>query len=234
PRYAKSYPACRRLRPRPIATVLHVPYTYFPDASGGTEVFVRGLAQRLEARGYPSAVAAPALQAAEYQDAGLPAHRFAIDAAQGLAHAYGAPDEVAAADFASIVARLRPRIVHLHARTSAVSELLIDIAHEAGAAVVFTYHTATVSCARGTMMLMGQQPCDGLIAARRCTTCALAAHGVGAPVAGLVAVVPGAVAQAIASWQVEIKPLSRLRIPGLLALDRQRYAQFVGKADRVV
>jgi glycosyltransferase involved in cell wall biosynthesis len=195
---------------------------------------VRGLAQRLEARGYPSAVAAPALQAAEYQDAGLPVHRFAIDAAQGLAHAYGAPDEVAAAGFASIVARLRPRIVHLHARTSAVSGLLINIAHKAGAAVIFTYHTATVSCARGTMMLMGQQPCDGFIEARRCTACVLAAHGIGAPAAGLAAVMPGAVAQALAGWQVEAKPLSRLRIPGLLALDRQRFERFVGEADHVV
>ena len=103
--------------PRPIPTVLHVPYTYFPDPSGGTEVFVRMLAQRLAARGYPSAIAAPALRAAEYEDAGLRVHRFAIDPAPVLAHAYGAPDEVAAAGFASIVARLRPRIVHLHART---------------------------------------------------------------------------------------------------------------------
>src|SRR5262245_65682757 len=109
------------------------------------------LAQRLAPRGYPSAIAAPARHAAEYEDAGLPVHRFAVDAHPALAHAYGVPDEVAAAGFASIVARARPRIVHLHARTSAVSERLIDIAHEAGAAVLFTYHTPTVSCARGTM-----------------------------------------------------------------------------------
>lgn len=193
---------------------------------------MRGLARRLAARGYPSAIAAPALQAAEYQDAGLPVHRFAIDAAQRLAHAYGAPDQVAAAGFASIVARLRPRIVHLHAHSSAVSERLCDVAHEAGAAVVFTYHTPTVSCARGTMMLYGRQPCDGTIEARRCTACALAAHGVSAPLARLVAAVPGAMA--IAGWQVESKPLSRLRLPGLLAGARERFDRFIGKADRVV
>ena len=44
-------------------TVLHVPYTFFPDACGGTEVYVRGLAQCLASRGYPSAVAAPGIAA---------------------------------------------------------------------------------------------------------------------------------------------------------------------------
>jgi glycosyltransferase involved in cell wall biosynthesis len=195
---------------------------------------VRGLARRLAERGYPSAIAAPARQPVVYRDAGLPVHRFAVDPAQGLAHAYGTPDEVAAAGFASIIAKLRPLIVHLHARSSAVSERVIDIAHDAGAAVVFTYHTPTASCARGTMMLYGEQPCDGTIEARRCTACALAAHGASVPTAGLAAAVPGAVAQALASWQVESRPLSRLRIPGLLAGARQRFDRFMDKADRVV
>ena len=217
----------------PITAVLHVPYTYFPDPSGGTEVFVRTLAQRLCARGYPSTIAAPARSAAEYEDAGLTVHRFAIDAPV-LAHAYGAPDEVAAAGFASIVGRVRPRVVHLHARTSAVSERLIDIAHDAGARVVFTYHTPTVSCARGTMLLFGQRLCDGAIDAKRCVACALEGQNVAAPLARLAAAVPSALAQAVAGWQVEAKPLSRLRIPGLLAGGRHRFDRFIGKADHVV
>jgi glycosyltransferase involved in cell wall biosynthesis len=217
-----------------MATVLHVPYTYFPDPGGGTEVFVRMLSQRLTAHGYPCAIAAPGRRADSYEDAGLAVYRFAVDRAPTLAHAYGAPDEVAAAGFASIVARTRPRIVHLHARTSAVSERLIDVAHDAGAKVVFTYHTATASCARGTMLLFGRQPCDGLLEARRCVACALDAQNVRAPIARLAAAVPAALSQTIAAWQVEAKPLSRLRIPGLLAAGRHRFDRFIGKVDRVV
>jgi glycosyltransferase involved in cell wall biosynthesis len=211
-----------------------VPYTYFPDAGGGTEVFVRLLAQRLASRGFPSAIAAPAPRAAEYQDAGLAVHRFAVDARPALARAYGLPDETAAAGFASIVAGLRPRIVHLHARTSAVSERLIDVAHAAGAAVVLTYHTPTVSCARGTMMLLGRQPCDGTIGRRRCVACALAGRNVAMPMARLAAAVPAALTQALARWPVEARPLSHLRIPGLLAGGRQRFDRFIGKVDHVV
>ena len=69
---------------------------------------------------------------------------------------------IAAEGFRTIVAQVRPDIVHLHARTAAVSERLVDVAHAAGARVVFTYHTPTVSCARGTMMLFGDTPCDGI------------------------------------------------------------------------
>jgi glycosyltransferase involved in cell wall biosynthesis len=211
-----------------------VPYTYFPDPSGGTEVFVRLLAQRLQARGFPSAIAAPGARAAAYRDHGLPVYRFAVDSAPSLARAYGAPDETAATGFASLVADIRPRIVHLHARTSAVSERLIDIANAAGAKVVFTYHTPTASCARGTMMLFGRQPCDGAIDMRRCIACALAAHNVSAPIAHLAAAAPAALTQALAGWPAEAKPLSHLRIPGLLAADADRLRRFMGKVDHVV
>jgi hypothetical protein len=51
--------------------VLHVPYTFFPDACGGTEVYVRGLAQRLAAHGFLSAVAAPGVETSEYLNDGL-------------------------------------------------------------------------------------------------------------------------------------------------------------------
>ena len=53
----------------------------------------------------------------------------------------------------------------------------LDAAHAAGAKVVFTYHTPTVSCVRGTMMRMGRSACDGRLDRRRCSACVLAAHG---------------------------------------------------------
>ena len=167
----------RSRRNRPMG-VLHVPYTYFPDPCGGTEVYVRGLAQRLCALGYASAVAAPSAASSAYEDAGLPVHRFATDLRPRLDLAYGVPDDIAAENFKSIVMQTRPAILHLHARTAAISEKLIDVAHAAGASVVFTYHTPTASCARGTMMLFGKTPCDGLVMAQRCAACALSGLGV--------------------------------------------------------
>lgn len=212
--------------------ILHVPYTYFPDASGGTEVYVRDLAQRLCAHGYTNAVAAPAATSSTYQDAGLPVHRFAVDPRPQLDLAYGAADEIAAENFASIVAKTRPAIVHLHARSAAVSEKLIDVAHAAGASVVFTYHTPTMSCARGTMMLFGKTPCDGEIIALRCTACALSGLGMPQPMARLTALLSNAFAPPAIIADARLP--SALRIPGLIAADGARFLAFVRKVDRVV
>jgi glycosyltransferase involved in cell wall biosynthesis len=214
--------------------VLHVPYTFFPDVCGGTEVYVRGLAQRLASRGYLSAVAAPDIQPSEYVIDGLAVYRFASDRCDRIGLAYGVPDEIAAEGFRAVLRKVQPHIVHLHARTSAISELLIDAAHDSGAAVVFTYHTPTVSCTRGTMMLFGQQPCDGFIEAKRCTTCTLVAHSVPKSVASLAALAPNILAATSRTPMGDPELLSFLQIPALLAGERHRFCNFVGKVDQVV
>jgi len=214
--------------------VLHVPYTFFPDACGGTEVYVRGLAQRLALRGYLSAVAAPSIEPSEYVYDGLAVYRFVSDQRRRLELAYGVPDEVAADGFRAVLRKTRPRIVHLHARTSAISELLVDAAHAAGAAVVFTYHTPTVSCTRGTMMLFGKQPCDGIIEPKRCTACALAAHGVPKSLARLAAVASNTLAAGSRAPASDRERLSFMRIPSLIADGRRLFYNFIGKVDHVV
>jgi glycosyltransferase involved in cell wall biosynthesis len=214
--------------------VLHVTYTYFPDPSGGTEVYVRGLAQELRANGHATAIAAPASATAAYMESGLQVYRFRGNSAARVDLAYGAIDEIAAENFKTIVEKTRPRIVHLHARTAAVSERLIDVAHAAGATVIFTYHSPTASCVRGTMMLFGEAPCDGRIDTTRCTACAVSALGVARPMARLLAAAPGLLSTLATTLKCNSKPLSTLRIPGLIISDQQRFLQFIEKIDHVV
>jgi glycosyltransferase involved in cell wall biosynthesis len=214
--------------------VLHVPYTYFPDASGGTEVYVRSLAQRLCARGYSSAVAAPGDAKASYEESGLSIYRFPTDAQARIDLAYGVPDEIAAEGFRIVVAQARPDILHLHARTAAVSDRLIDIGHAAGARVVFTYHTPTASCARGTMMLFGEKPCDGTIETKRCLACTFAALGVPKQLARAAAAVPNSVYTRMAPSTGSSRLRSALRMPRLIVSGRQRFHDFIGKVDHVV
>jgi len=130
------------------------------------------------------------------------------------------------------VARVRPRIVHLHARTSAVSERLIDIAHTAGAAVVFTYHTPTVTCGRGTMMLFGETPCDGKVEVRRCTACALEGLKAPRPLAWLAAALPGPLKRL--APRGASKPWTVLGVPALMADAQAASLRFLDKVDHVV
>jgi glycosyltransferase involved in cell wall biosynthesis len=218
----------------PPPVVLHVPYTFFPDTSGGTEVYVCGLAQRLAVRGYLSAVAAPGTETRDYVFGGLSVHRFASDNRRRLDHAYGAPDEIAAEGFRTILHKLRPRIVHLHARTAAVSDRLIDIAHQYDSVVIFTYHTSTVSCVRGTMMAFGEEPCDGIIERRRCTACALNGLGVPKLLARLAASAPSALAGGVGALPERWERFALARVPLYLADGTARFHRFFRDVDHVV
>jgi glycosyltransferase involved in cell wall biosynthesis len=214
--------------------VLHVPYTYFPDAVGGTEVYVAGLAEALRPHGVHSAIAAPG----EVDDAGLhddvPVFRFATARHADLARAYGAPDPRAAQSFRALITRLGPQIVHLHAHTAAVSARLVDAAHEAGAKVLLTYHTPTVSCARGTMMWMGRAPCDGKLDRRRCTLCTLAQHGVPPLFRDLIARTPQTLGDALGQAGLAGGAFTALRLASLIGGAHRRFEDLARKVDRIV
>ncbi|MGD9614956.1 MAG: glycosyltransferase [Alphaproteobacteria bacterium] len=222
--------ACQTPRP----AVLHVPFTYFPDAVGGTEIHVAALIGALRPRGIASAVAAPGDCDRVYAHAGVPVYRLATQPRPDLAQAYGVPDRRIVQSFGKLLGRLRPRIVHLHARTAAVSEALVDAAHAAGAKVVFTYHTPTVSCARGTMMRMGRSPCDGRLDRRRCTACTLAAHGMPPLLRDLVACMPERIGRVVEHAGLTGGAAAALRLPGLVGAAQRRFHDLMRKADRVV
>jgi glycosyltransferase involved in cell wall biosynthesis len=213
--------------------ILQVPFTFFPEASGGTEIYVLELARELAIRGYRSAIAAPGQMAADYVHDNVAVYRFPIDPQQDIRHAYGMPDEVAAAGFERLLGKLQPDVVHLHARTAAVSERLVDIGHEAGSRVVLTYHTPTVSCSRGTMLLFGKEPCDGVLEYRRCIACALAAHGAPKALSHILASLPNGLRRAFADSSLRA-PFSALRLPGLIADAQDGVRRLLAKVDAVV
>jgi glycosyltransferase involved in cell wall biosynthesis len=220
----------------PQPAVLHVPFTWFPDAVGGTEIHVAALIGALQARGIGGAVAAPGIQDQAYAHQGVPVYRLATDPRPDLAQAYGAPDRRVAQSFAALLERLRPRpqIVHLHARTAAVSQALLDAARMAGAKIVFTYHTPTVSCARGTMMRMGGSACDGRLDRRRCGACTLAAHGMPPPLRDIVAHTPEAIGRFIGRAGIAGRASAALRLPGLIGMAHRGFYELVRKTDRIV
>src|SRR6202034_613515 len=80
-------------------TVLQIPYVYFPDEVGGTEIYVAGLVDAARRHGILGAVAAPGAEDAAYDHDGVPVFRFATGTEADLAFAYGEPDATAARSF---------------------------------------------------------------------------------------------------------------------------------------
>lgn len=162
-----------------MPTVLHVAFGYFPDAAGGTEVYVRGLVRALADHGIAGAVAAPGMATDHYAMDGVPVWRYRAQPATG-----------ATSGFAAVLDALRPDLVHFHALSPAVNADCARAAKARRLPVVWTYHTPTLSCARGTMMRFGAVPCDGEFKVWRCTACAAHALSGSRVVAGALATLP--------------------------------------------
>lgn len=214
--------------------IVHVPYGFGPDPVGGTELYVAALARHQASRGAAPLIAAPAAAPASYTHAGLAVRRFAIQGRLSLAELYGAGDPTAAAGFAAILDAERPDIVHLHAFSSAVSPLLARAAHARGLPVIFTYHTPTVSCQRGTLLRWGREVCDGALLVSRCAACAL--HGHGAPRAAAVAAgaLPPSVGRALGAAGAAGGLWTALRMSALIDLRHAALTAMLAEADAVV
>lgn len=169
---------------------LHVPFGYYPSPHGGTEVYVAALGAKLQGHGVTSVIAAPGECNETYEWAGMTVHRFGTSPETELASLYGEGDVIAAAEFGRILDRVRPDLVHFHALTAGASVLAMREVKSRRIPLIFTYHTPTVSCVRGTMMKWGRIPCDGLMDARRCSACALHANGLPKIVSLAVAALP--------------------------------------------
>ena len=158
--------------------LLHLPFTFYPDPAGGTEIYVQGLAHEQQRLGCSVIVAAPAEKDATYSYDGLVVRRFAVSPnMKDPRELYGDGDPHAAEAFARILDEERPDIVHLHAFTRGVSLRLVREAKRREIPVVFSYHTPTVSCQRGTLLRWGSEICDGVLNVRSCARCTLHGHG---------------------------------------------------------
>ena len=164
--------------------VLHVPYSFFPDPVGGTEVYVSGLIEGLRKDGVDNAVAAPGDADRSYVHDGTPVHRFEPGSLQERSRdLYALEDSEGAERFAKILDAAKPEVVHLHALTRTVGINLLETVKERGVPVVFSYHSPTVTCQRGTLIRWGQTICDGKIRIHTCSACTLEGAGVPMPLA---------------------------------------------------
>jgi glycosyltransferase involved in cell wall biosynthesis len=214
--------------------VLHVPYSFFPNPVGGTEVYVRALAQEQEQRGFATMVAAPADRDSSYVYEGLRVRRFSVDSSAPVAHLYGEGDSHAARSFARILDEEGPDIVHVHARTSAASLRLIRECRKRGVPVIFSYHTPTVTCQRGTLLRWGTQLCDGTLDVHRCSRCVLHGLGLDKFSSTLVGSVPKAVGRLIGRLGVSGGPWTALQMSALIERHHDAIRAFLTEVDHCI
>ncbi|MFL5563196.1 MAG: glycosyltransferase [Gemmatimonadaceae bacterium] len=216
--------------------VLHLPYTYFPDPVGGTEVYVAQLARELRARSVESVVAAPGNAAAEYEHEGTRVLRYAVGEPADRREIYdaaGNADAIRALD--AILASVRPDVAHFHAYTRGVPPEAANAARRRGVRVVVTYHTPTVTCARGSLIRNGEVLCDGALYVSRCARCMLRRNGlpaIAADVLGYLPVATGHLVRSIAPRAGGVA--TALRMTELMDERHERVRAHFRAADAVV
>lgn len=216
--------------------VLHVPFGYFPDPVGGTEVYVGELVSALRRHGVDSVIAAPALgtESRVYEHAGASVYRFAVARSTNLAQLYGEGDPASASAIARVLEETGADVLHLHSFTNAASLRAVRAARGRGVAVAFTYHTPTASCVRGTLLRDGREPCDGALLAQRCASCLLESRGVPAAVRGLLSRMPTIVSSAVAASEVSGRWVTALRARELTHTRHEAFRELLGEADAVI
>ena len=162
--------------PDPV-DVLHVVFQFTPEPLGGTEVYVQSLVQEASGLGLRCAIAAPGARNEHYQVAGVSVYRVAANLT--TAQLYGEENRDATMHWIEVLKLAAPRILHIHARTPMLNSQVLQHARRLGIKVIYTVHTPTAFCQRGTMLEFGVKPCNGLVTLDRCAQCAL--HGLGVP-----------------------------------------------------
>src|SRR5438067_9515792 len=109
--------------------IIHIPFCFYPDVIGGTEVYVESLSQHLQKQGAQVVIAACSENDSIYSHHGVRVRRFSTaQKVSDLRELYGAGDAQAVLGFSKILEEEKPNVVHFHAFTRAVS---VDLLREA-------------------------------------------------------------------------------------------------------
>jgi glycosyltransferase involved in cell wall biosynthesis len=110
----------------------------------------------------------------------------------------------------------------------------LRIAKAAGIPVVFTYHTPTVSCVRGTLLRWGIEQCDGDLESSPCAACMLHGKGLSRPLSIALASLPVAIGERIGKLGLEGRLMTAVRASELIHLRKDALTGLFDEADALV
>lgn len=215
--------------------VIHVPFCFYPNAIGGTEVYVEALSRHLQQQGLQILIAAPGNVNESYSHNRLSVYRFAVsNQVTRLQEVYGEGDRQSANEFGKILDEEQPDLVHLHAFTRGVSLRLVRVAKQRKIPVIFTYHTPTVSCQRGTLMRWGTQVCDGKVNLRTCSQCTLQGLGLNWISASAIGNIPPMVGRCLGGLHLHGGVWTAIRMTELASYRYSALQNLLSEVDHIV
>src|SRR6266853_2396903 len=215
--------------------VIHVPFCFYPDPVGGTEVYVASLAKEQRRQGVAAMVAAPGQREEVYWHDETRVWRIPVsEDVLDLRELYGEGDIDAARCFGRVLDAERPDLVHLHAFTRGVSLRTVREAKRRNIPVVFSYHTPTASCQRGTLMRWGSEICDGVLDTRKCSACALHGRGLNRIASQFAGTIPPGAGRVLGRAGLSGGMWTALRMTELVEARQAAFCSLMAEVDHVV
>ena len=215
-----------------IARAIQATAYFFPESTGGTEVYVGDLTRDLRQFGCVSTILVPSpdLAAQSFEWHGLSVHRYPSSSAGNPSIISGAQPPIGFDRFLALLDQAEPGIYHQHSWSGGCGPHHLRAAKERGFRTVTTVHVPGNVCLSGTMMRMGTRACDGRIDEDVCSRCWMVTHkGVPQGVAGPLTRVSR---KAIRSGLPLLSGLSRLT--AAFDMHRDRFALMDRYSDRIV
>lgn len=169
--------------------IIHVPYTYYPSAIGGAEVYVESLSNKLLEYGYRPIIVVPSNCYSRYSHKNKEIRKFRID--PDKSRYFDFTDHIAESHFEQIVKSTSPDLIHIHNSILRVANPILSTAKKYNVPVVFTLHVPNITCFKGSLLKWGNENCNGTININTCTACTLNKHSVPVSIARLVSTMPG-------------------------------------------
>jgi glycosyltransferase involved in cell wall biosynthesis len=177
--------------------ILHLSNSFYPQVTGGTEIFIDQLIEAQRASPIPLSVRWAAHQPTPQsstlfaQPSPKPGQILLPPVPVSSRKNSVAAIAPSVPGFIDLLDRFQPNLLHLHSLSERCGLAHARAAKERGIRVVVTVHAPGFTCMQGSLMHHRRRVCDGVIKDRRCTECRLVNGGLPAPLAQLVAVQSG-------------------------------------------
>ncbi len=211
-----------------------MPFCYYPEAVGGTEVYVRDLAREQLKRGHHVMILAPAAKRSTYVHEGIPVVRYHVpDEVADIVDLYSAR-KTDAQQFIADASGFSADVLHIHGVGRAIAPAALERLKQLGMSIILTYHTPTTTCVRGTLLQYGTHPCDGALDSNRCTACTLTSHGVPSGFASMIARAPAAAGTMLRAVGARGRVVTALRMRELVSMRHDQTRRILELADQII
>lgn len=208
---------------------------YFPDSSGGTEVYVDTMSRELRRFGIESFVAAPRCGTgnSNYEFKGTQVFRYSVSPPYDRDQLRFRTRHTGFNEFKTWLARQSAPIYHQHSLTTGCGIFHLEEARRQGKKTVTTLHLPDM-CVRGTMLQNGKDVCNGLIDARKCATCRSESKGISPWASALVSLVPQRLSEKADLLWRDNRVNTMIATRSLVDSHRSRFERMVDLSDRII